>query len=171
MTAIRHRIGDIFGGARAGLVATGAMSLLLLAGQRLGLTGTLPPRRITDKAVQRVDPQDRPGGEDRQAIAGLAHFAFGAGAGALFGLLTGELRRIWISAGVGVAYGTLVYLTSYMGWIPAMNLMPPATQDRPGRVATMLGGHWIYGGLLGILMALTRRRRTLTEQADRRYGR
>jgi hypothetical protein len=34
----------------------------------------------------------------------------------------------------------------------------------------MVGGHWVYGATLGIVMALARRRRTLKEQARQRFG-
>lgn len=170
MRILAGSIRDMLNGARVGLVATGAMSLLMLAGRRLGLTGTLPPRRITDRAVQELDPVDRPSHDDRQLLAGSVHFAFGAGAGALFGLLTAGLRSLRISTGLGIVYGTLVYLISYQGWIPALNLMPPASRDRTGRVVTMLGGHWVYGALLGLLVALARRRRALAERARRRFA-
>lgn len=160
---------DLLAGGRAGLVATAAMSLLMLAAQRAGLTGRLPPQRISDWLARQMPPSARPVGEDRQALAGISHFLFGASAGALYGLATSGLRRVWISAALGVVYGTAVYLVSYLGWLPALNIMPPATEDRPGRVATMLSGHWIYGGLLGVLVAVGRRRQRMQQQVKRGF--
>jgi hypothetical protein len=170
MSVLAGSIRDMLSGARVGLVATGAMSLLMLAGRRLGLTGTLPPRRVTDRAVEELEPGDRPSHDDRQLLAGFGHFAFGAGAGALFGLLTAGLRSLRISTGLGIAYGTVVYLISYAGWIPALDIMPRPSRDRPGRVVTMVGAHWVYGAMLGLLVALARRRRRLAEQARRRFA-
>lgn len=161
---------DLLAGGRAGLVATAGMSLLMLVAQRSGLTGELPPRKIADWASRQMPPSERPYGESRQAVAGLSHFLFGASAGALYGLATSGLRHTWISAALGVAYGTAVYLVSYLGWLPALNIMPPATEDRPGRVATMLTGHWIYGALLGVLLAVGRRRERMQRQVKRRFS-
>jgi hypothetical protein len=161
---------DLLAGGRAGLVATAAMSLLMLAAQRAGLTGTLPPRKVADWAARQMPTSDRPHGEDRQALAGLSHFFFGASAGALYGLATSGLRRIWISAAPGVLYATGVYLVSYLGWMPALNIMPSASDDRAGRVATMLAGHWVYGALLGVLLAIGRRRQRVQQQVKRRFA-
>jgi len=170
VTVLVNSMRDLLSGARVGLVATGAMSLLMLAGRRLGLIGALPPQTITERAVQELAAGDRPSRDDRQLLAGFVHFTLGAGAGAFFGLLTAGLRNLRISTGLGIAYGTVVYLLSYMGWIPALNIMPPASRDRPGRVATMIGAHWVYGALLGLLVALARRRRMLEKQARRRFA-
>lgn len=170
MNTILQPVRDLLAGGRAGLVATAAMTLLMLAGKRLGLTGELPPREIVDEAAQELPPRERPSEADRQALAGVTHFLFGAAGGALFGLATSGLRRLWVSTGLGMAYGTLVYLVSYMGWIPALEIMPPATSDRPGRQLTMLGGHWIYGLLLGVLLAVGRRRARMQQQVKRRFS-
>jgi hypothetical protein len=70
----------------------------------------------------------------------------------------------------GLWYGSAVYVVSYVGWIASLGILPPSDEDRPGRVATMVGGHWVYGATLGIVMALARRRRTLKEQARQRFG-
>jgi hypothetical protein len=51
----------------------------------------------------------------------------------------------------GVAFGSGVWLVSYMGWVPWLQIMPPAHEDRPGRPQTMLAAHWVYGGVLGAL--------------------
>lgn len=169
MSGLVRRLSDVAHGARAGLVATAAMTLLMLAGRRAGLTGELPPREIVDEAARQMPPADRTSGPDRQALAGAGHFLFGAAAGALFGLATSGLRGLWASAGLGAAYGTLVYLVSYLGWIPALGIMPPATEDRPGRQLTMLGGHWMYGILLGLLVVVGRRRARMQDQVKRSY--
>lgn len=170
MSAVLQPFRDLLAGGRAGLVATAAMSLLMLAAQRAGLTGKLPPRKISDWAAEQMPPSERPADEDRQAMAGLSHFLFGATAGALYGLATSGLRRVWISAVLGMLYGTIVYLVSYLGWLPALNIMPPATDDRAGRTATMLTAHWLYGGLLGALVAVGRRRQRMQRQLKRGFS-
>lgn len=164
------RLRDLLLGARAGLVATAAMSLVMLTARAAGLTGRLPPARITDKATAELPPPGQPGRDERDALAAVLHFGFGASLGALFGLATSGLRRIDVSAALGVAFGTAVYAISYLGWIPALNIMPSATEDRPGRSITMLLGHWLFGGVLGALVALGDERRDIASAVRRRYG-
>jgi RsiW-degrading membrane proteinase PrsW (M82 family) len=48
--------------------------------------------------------------------------------------------------------------------------MPSASDDRAGRVATMLAGHWVYGALLGVLLAIGRRRQRVQQQVKRRFA-
>lgn len=164
------RLNDLLLGARAGLVATAAMSLLMLAARAAGLTGRLPPEKIADKATEQLPPSGQPSRDQRDALAAALHFGVGAALGALFGLATSGLRRIGVSAALGVGFGTAVYATSYLGWMPALNIMPPATDDRPGRSITMLLGHWLFGGVLGALVALGDERRELAVRVRNRFG-
>lgn len=168
MTSFVDRLRDLLLGARAGLVATALMSLLMLAGKAAGLTGRLPPAKITDEATRELPGQ--PDRDDRDAIAAVIHFGFGSVAGALFGLGAAGLRRTWLSTALGMAYGTAVYAVSYLGWIPALNLMPPATEDRPGRTLTMLAAHWVYGATLGALLALGNQRHDFADVVRRRFA-
>ena len=170
MTSLGDRLRDLLLGARAGLVATGLMSVVMLAGKAAGLTGQLPPAKITDRATEQLPPPGRPDRDQRDAMAAIIHFGFGAAAGALFGLGVAGVRRTWLSMGLGVVYATAVYAISYLGWIPALNLMPAASEDRPGRSVTMLVAHWIYGATLGAVLAVGEQRHDIAERARRRFG-
>ncbi len=134
-------------GALAGIVATAAMSLLMLAARRAGLMGSLPPTKISGRLLSSVRVRRTPGRRTVTAVA--LHFGFGAGAGALFGLLRkgplGRPPRVLC----GLVFGTGVWLISYMGWVPALGIMEPAHRDRPGRPQSMLAAHWVYGAVLG----------------------
>ena len=134
-------------GAVAGTVATGLMSGLMLGASRLGITGELPPEKIASKLLNRAHINRRKGQQD--ATASLLHVAFGAGAGAAFGVVA---PRVPVpSLPLGMAYGLGIWGVSYMGWIPGLGIMPPADRDRPGRQAVMFAAHLIYGAALGAL--------------------
>ena len=141
-------------GAAAGAIATVAMSAVMLGAKRAGVSGELPPERITRTAIDRLTarPLDD---HTEHTIASVTHLGFGAVAGALFNLLIareGSARGSpLVAASAGVIYATCVWLVSYQGWVPGLGFMPPASRDRRGRVATMLVAHWVYGGTLGIL--------------------
>jgi hypothetical protein len=55
---------------------------------------------------------------------------------------------------IGIIYGSVIWLVSYQGWVPGLDIMPPANRDHRGRVATMVVGHWVYGASLGLLTAV-----------------
>jgi hypothetical protein len=153
-------IRSLLGGATAGAVATVAMSGLMLAAKRIGITGTLPPELIARKAIGTV-AGDPPGDGQEDVVAAVAHIGFGAVAGAIFELLMvradAARRSAAIGASAGVLYATGIWLVSYQGWVPALGIMPAASQDRRGRVATMLAAHWVYGAALGVFAAVLRR--------------
>jgi len=136
-------------GAASGALATVAMSAVMGAAQRLGWLGRMPPKIITRAAFNHVGvDRSRPA---ENAGATVAHFAFGAVGGGLYGAL--RPLRARTSPLQGVVYGTLIWLVSYAGWVPALRIMPPPQRDRPGRVPSMLAAHWVYGAVLDALLA------------------
>jgi hypothetical protein len=136
---------DLARGAAAGTAATVVMSGVMFAAQRAGLLGRMPPRTITQKLLGRAGWRPR-SSEASRAAATAAHFAFGAGSGALFGALPPPVTPL---RGVvrGMFFGAAIWLTSYAGWIPALGLLPPPARDRPGRPPSMLLGLLAHRGL------------------------
>jgi uncharacterized membrane protein YagU involved in acid resistance len=130
-------------GGIAGFVATmamtGAMRRLhrrLPARERYPLT----PREITDAlAAPPVAAAD---------LTIAAHFAYGAGCGALLGLANPRMGK-WN----GAVAGGGVWLVSYMGWIPAFGVLKPATSHPLRRNAVMLGAHFVWGWTTAATMA------------------
>src|SRR3954470_5288428 len=123
-------------GGIAGFVATMAMTSAmrrlhgrLPARERYPLT----PREIVDSALDRPAPA-------APDITLALHFAYGAGCGALIAAANPRIGRMG-----GAAAGGAVWLTSYMGWIPAFGLLKPATEHPLRRDAMMLGAHFVWG--------------------------
>jgi hypothetical protein len=128
----------LISGALAGLVATMAMTAAmrrlhrhLPAGERY----PLPPREIVDRIA----------GLDNEVTARtatmLSHFGFGATAGALFALP--PMQRLG-----GVIYGLGIWTVSYLGWIPVLGILAPATRHPARRNLLMLGAHVVWGLVL-----------------------
>ena len=150
---MQHDVRAGLDGALGGALGTATMSLFMAGAHRLGALGTPPPKLITDAAV---DGEGTTASEPaRTALALAGHFGFGAGAGAIFGLLHRRLRpsrRSPVASTVGgVAFGLLVWAVSYRGWIPALGIMPPPERDRPGRPMSMILAHIVYGATLGLV--------------------
>ena len=144
----------------SGAIATVPMTAVMLMAQRLGLLGQLPPDKIT-KAILRAIDAHLP--KPARAIATTAnHFAFGAAMGGVFGVLGSALgvfggrHPVARGVGAGVVWGTIVWAASYSGWVPALGIMPRPSRDRPGRPLAMIAAHWVYGAVLGGLVAATR---------------
>ena len=133
-------------GARAGLIATGWMSLVMLIARKLAPTPKLPPRKIVEAAVDATTEKSVAEPVIKTASV-AAHFAFGAATGGIFGELQPRMRLAAVPA--GIAFGLLVWAASYKGWIPALKILPKPSRDNPARARTMLLAHIVYGAALG----------------------
>ena len=123
-------------GGIAGLVATMAMtSVMRRLHKRLPAKERYPltPREIVDAVL---DPP-------RSAAPDLtlaAHFAYGAGCGALLAAASPRVGSV-----TGSIAGGGIWLASYMGWIPAFGVLRPATGHPLRRNALMIGAHFAWG--------------------------
>ncbi len=123
-------------GAIAGVVGTMAMtSAMRRLHQRLPEDERYPltPREIVDSALQ-------PGEETGRELTTLSHFAYGAACGALVAAVNPRP-----TGREGAAAGVAVWLASYMGWIPAVGLLKPATRHPARRNLLMIGVHLVWG--------------------------
>jgi Family of unknown function (DUF6789) len=132
--------------AAQGTIATCAMSAVMILGNRLGLMGEQPPVTITRRGL-RAAGVDRPSAP-AHAIAPLGHLAFGAAGAVIYGQMRPLVERV-PGALLGLAFGLVVWAMSYVGWIPALGILPAPERDRPGRPAVMVVAHVVYGLVLG----------------------
>lgn len=127
----------LLNGAIAGFCATMAMTMAMRALERRldqQERYPLPPREITEEVTDAE-------GERAADQTILAHFGFGALAGAIYGLLP---RRM-----PGLLFGPLVWAVSYLGWVPLAGILKPATQHPAGRNLLMIAAHLVWGACLG----------------------
>ncbi len=144
---MRHSILRAARGAGAGLIATIPMSAVMFAAQRLGPVDELDPEIITETGLEaaRVEASE----STQNLLSTLAHLGFGAGVGAVYGLLSPRLRRAPLLT--GPLYGLAVCGASYQGWIPAMGIAPPLSRRDPARRWMQILSHLVYGTVLGRL--------------------
>ena len=139
----------IIRGAAAGAVATLAMSVPMLLAGRLGIMGTQPPQAIVQRTLgwtSRLPWRT----SETDTLSSAAHIGFGAAAGIGFNLA----RRVVPAAnlpGAGIVYALGVWASAYLGWVPALGILPRADRDRPGRPIVMIAAHIVYGGILALL--------------------
>lgn len=118
---------------------------MLVAG-RLGIMGKQPPERIIERAARTADVPTTE--TEQNVVASAAHIAFGAAAGAGFGLITRAMPGSAVTA-AAVPWAMVVWALSYFGWVPALHILPAPTEDRPGRAWSMLAAHVAFGLALG----------------------
>ena len=99
-----------------------------------------------------------PIGEARaKDVTTLGHFLYGAAAGAVLAAMNPDTSKR-----VGAVYGAAVWLASYMGWIPAVGILKPATEHPPRRNLLMVGVHLVWGAATAAsLRELVRARRDI----------
>lgn len=142
-------------GITSGALATVPMTAVMFVAQKLGLLGKMPPAKITDDMLARGGvPATR---TERKALTTLMHLGFGAGCGALYSLLRPGRPSPARAAIEGIVFATGVWGASYAGWVPALGIMPPPADDRKDRQITMVVAHWIFGTVLGVVVAARRR--------------
>lgn len=149
-------------GAAAGTVATGLMSAVMMGAKRTGLMGGMPPEKVTAKLLDRFGV--RRSRTEQDILAAVSHFGFGAVAGAAFGVVAP--RPLLARLPLGLAYGAGIWGVSYMGWVPALGIMPSAPHDRRDRQVSMLAAHLVFGAALGLLVGRRRKKRPAEAGAD-----
>ena len=139
-------------GAVSGTIATAVMTVVMLAARRAGLMSELPPHEIASRTVDRTPAREEADPNERRGLGWISHFAFGAGAGAAYALLRNVVRTPGPAWFHGAGYALAIWLVSYMGWIPALGLMPKVDRDEPGRQPAMMLSHFVFGAVLGALV-------------------
>ncbi|WP_019586359.1 hypothetical protein [Deinococcus apachensis] len=145
--------------ALAGCAATLPMSVWMLAAQHWLLPRRerypLPPEQITEHAAEAVGLDAVAEKEPVLKVATVInHFAYGAAAGSLYAPLR-TLPGSPVLKGCGL--GLLVWTGSYLGLLPALGLLSPATEHPARRNALMIAAHLIWGGVTGVLAEGQRR--------------
>lgn len=114
----------------------------------------LPPRLITEEITERVGIEDRVDEKELVGLTILSHFGYGSLFGAIHALFD---QRIPLRSSLkGALSGVALWMGSYLGWLPAMNLLPPATRQPWRRNLVMIIAHVIWGVTLGeVLRKLT----------------
>ena len=123
-------------GAIAGIAGTMAMtSAMRRLHQRLPEDERYPltPRELVDSVGQAEE-------EEARSLTTLSHFAYGAACGAAIAAVNDRPGKT-----EGAAAGIIVWLGSYMGWIPALRLLKPATAHPARRNLLMITVHLIWG--------------------------
>ncbi len=145
-------------GAIGGLGATLVLSGLREAWARVGLVFETAPMQAVDRAEELGLVGDlSPAG--RRLLTVVAHFAYGAGTGAAFGLLRRQTGTPTEEAAVGSALGVLAWGAGWSSWLPLTGVHRPPWAQKTPKVLLPVIDHAVFGAAWGLLnLALERRR-------------
>jgi uncharacterized membrane protein YagU involved in acid resistance len=135
-------------GGIAGFVGTMAMTAAMRRlHRRLPETERYPltPREIVDSGSEQLGVPVA--GEVARDVTTAAHFAYGAAMGAVIAAMNPDPKKR-----TGAAAGAAVWLASYMGWIPAVGTLEPATKHPARRNLLMIGVHLVWGAATAAAM-------------------
>lgn len=150
---LRHLpAGTIPGGALAGALATvpfSATAVALHARLPRRERYALPPGLITERMEQLTGLEGRVGAGGHTVLTLVGHFGYGALMGALYAPLADSTRAPPLIT--GPLFGLAVWAGSYLGWLPALGILAPATRAPARRNATMIAAHLVWGLAAGLL--------------------
>jgi hypothetical protein len=136
-------------GALAGMAGTMAMWTMQMGSQKY-LPGTLEPVREDPGAfmVEKAESAVPGTAGDRipEVVEGVLgqslHFGYGTMLGTLYTALRPDADNALLD---GLALGLGTWAVGYLGWVPAVDLAPPATKHEPQQLVGSLTRHAIYG--------------------------
>jgi uncharacterized membrane protein YagU involved in acid resistance len=140
-------------GALAGFMATAPMSLAIVVGWMYlprREKYPLPPRLITEEITERVGLEDDLTEDQLVGLTIFSHFGYGALFGSLYALY--ENRLPIHSSLKGTLTGLAIWVGSYLGWLPALGILRPATKHPWRRNLLMIVAHIVWGVTLGEIM-------------------
>lgn len=138
-------------GALAGLTATVPMTMSMAMLRRVPDYDRtpLPPERVARGVERKVGIEPEPNTLKHAAFTYSSHFAFGAAAGALYTALVGQPQRN--ASWKGIGFGLGVWAVSYLGWLPALRILPLPDKTSKQHLASQILSHVIWGATLGAL--------------------
>lgn len=147
----------LLAGAIAGMVAAVPMAFMMNGLNRLFSDyQATPPKQITARLSFRAWRRGLPSGRSLVkpgkswgVATWLSHLGYGAATASLYPLVTRPLPLPGVLR--GILFALSVWAFSYLGWLPAMNLQPPATKKPARRNAVAILSHIVWGSLIGLL--------------------
>jgi hypothetical protein len=160
-----NRRDRVLTGAFAGFLATFLLSGLRKSLAGLGAIYTTAPEQVVRRAEE-LDPRKELSPWAKKAMMVAAHFAYGTGAGAVFGALRaepgepeneaiaelrGDRRDTPSEAAVGAAPGVLSWGAGWAGWLPIAGVHPAPWTQRTTRAPLPVIDHAALGAAWGLI--------------------
>ena len=143
-------------GAIGGLGATLVLSGLREAWGRMGLVFETAPMQVVDR-IEEVGLVGDLSPLSRRLLSASAHFAYGTGTGAAFGLLRREKGGAGEEAAVGSALGVLAWGAGWSSWLPLTGVHKAPWTQKTSKVLLPVIDHAVFGAAWGLLYLALRK--------------
>lgn len=142
----------LFRGAVGGFAGTIPMTLTMELLRRLPdgrVRSRFTPRRVAMGVAEKAGVRKHLDEPSRVGVTLVGHFAFGTAVGSLFPVTAQRLR--WPVAAQGAVFGLAVWASSYLGWLPALGIVPPPSRRPLREEAILIAAHAVWGVSLGLI--------------------
>jgi hypothetical protein len=130
------------------------MERLLLRSERYPMP---PLGQSTNSLAEKAGLSRTKNAPPHKAVTGFSHFSYGGTCGAVYGVIAPRLPGPPVVS--GMLYGVGVWLASSMGWLPALGILPPATEQPRGRTTVMILAHLVWGAVMAMLVQPKKKQR------------
>ena len=140
---------EVVRGGLAGALATAPMTLVMTMLHRKlpePEQYPLPPKEITAELAEEIGVEPYLEEEELNALTLMAHLGYGAAMGVLYAPLSRQVKAPLLVK--GAAFGLTVWTASYLGLMPVLGILKPASKHPPRRNALMIAAHLVYGSAL-----------------------
>lgn len=140
------KIKTVMAGVLGGLAGAALMGPVHMAAAKLSKLEPSQGEDATEKVAVAVAKQvagQRLTRSGKKRGGQIVHFAFGAGVGALYGLLAEHFSPVRL--GAGALFGIAVYAGAHALTVPALGLAPGPAENGPVKEAPELASHVVYG--------------------------
>ncbi len=155
-------------GAFAGLIATGPMTIFMLLTQRFlpkEQRYALAPEMITKEIARRVHVKPQMSHLQIVGATLVSHFGYGAGMGALYGLMEKKLPLPALTK--GVLFSLVVWAGSYLGLLPLLGISASAQREPLRRNLLMMAAHIVWGTVMSMIVAVFLHQSKPTQRVSR----
>lgn len=140
MTLTRRAAYGALGGTGGAFALTGLRKTLA----RAGLVHETAPQQVVSR-LEEFGLLDSVSPRLRDALAVAAHLGYGAGSGAVFGVLRRETGGLAVEAAVGAALGILIWGAGWSSWLPLLGVHRPPWKQQQPEVLLLVLDHAFFG--------------------------
>ncbi len=136
-------------GALAGAAGTAVMTLMMRKAAPKMIPKEMrpdefPPKKVVEWAEEQAGKPHALSESQEMKVAMGAHFAYGSGSGAVYGLLREQMDGIPAPL-MGALFGVGLWAVGFEGWMPALGVQEATHEKPPQKWPMPIMAHIVYG--------------------------
>lgn len=115
------------------------------------------PRRVVQRGEELSGNRYALSRKNEERMTTATHYAYGASAGAVYGVLRPRLVPRASGTVVGALFGLAVWVVGYAGWLPLVGIRQGTVREPPRRWSNPLLSHLVFGLTTALLDGVLRK--------------